>query len=256
MNSKLQTINSKPTYIDINCDVGEGVQNESALFPYISSCSVACGGHAGDAEAIKKTVLLANEHNVRIGAHPSYPDKKNFGRKMMDISIEKLKASISSQLELFLNVVAKEKIRMHHIKPHGALYNAVAANRTLAVAFLDAVEIYRAEAILYVPPQSHIANEANRRGFRVKHEAFGDRNYNDDLTLVSRHNPKAVIERPIVVLQHMQHIIAEQKVKTLSGKQLPLTAQTFCIHGDNPKALQILMYLTEQLPKADIHLKK
>lgn len=246
----------KPVYIDINCDMGEGIANESQLFPYISSCSIACGGHTGNKETIRRTVLLAKKHNVRVGAHPSYPDPKNFGRRVMDIPIEDLKTSITAQIELFRNVVSSEDLRMHHIKPHGALYNTVATNRNLAETFLELTEKYRAEAILYAPPNSQIADEADKRGFRIKHEAFGDRNYNNDLTLVSREKPKAVIENPKDVLEHMVNMIKRGQVLTISGSRSPIMAKTFCIHGDNPRALQILMYLSEELPKLGIHLRK
>ncbi len=242
--------------IDINCDVGEGVGNEARLFDHISSCNIACGGHAGDAHSIREIARMAEGRQIKVGAHPSYPDSENFGRVIMDISDGQLKEAISAQMDAFVNVLIKENIRLHHIKPHGALYNALAKNRHLAGIFLDAIEKYRAEAILYAPPASQIADEADRRGFRMKYEAFADRNYNEDLSLVSRKLPNALIEDPEKVARHLLQMVREQSVETVNGKKIPIRADTFCVHGDTPTALKILTYLSEELPRHQVYLKK
>ncbi len=242
--------------IDINCDVGEGVNNEHLLFPLISSCNIACGGHAGNLETMKKVAMLAEEHNVKIGAHPSYPDKENFGRTVMDIPDKELKESIVKQLTDFINILVGENLRLHHIKPHGALYNQIAKNRKLALVFLEAIEDYRAEAMLYAPFGSQIAEVANQRGFRIKYEAFGDRNYNDDLFLVSRTQKNAILDDPEKVLEHLLEIVKKGVVKTISGEKIPLRADTLCIHGDTPSALKILTYLSKEFPKKGIYLDR
>ena len=242
--------------IDINCDVGEGVAHEDLLFPHISSCSIACGGHTGNTDSIKAAALLAKKHMVKIGAHPSYPDTINFGRKVIDITDQELQDSVSAQLDEFTRVIVEEGLLMNHIKPHGALYNQIAKNKRLAVVFLEAIEAYRAEAMLYAPFGSQVAEEANRRGFRIKYEAFGDRNYNDDLSLVSRTQSNALIESPEVVAEHLYRMIAEKHVKTISGKKVALRANTFCIHGDTSSALEILTYLTHEFPQRGIYLDK
>lgn len=244
------------TFIDINCDVGEGVGNEARLFPFISSCNIACGGHAGNSKTMRDIARLADGHGVRVGAHPSYPDMENFGRVAMEISDTELKSAIEAQLEAFCTILSEENIRLHHIKPHGALYNIIAKNRHLASLFLDVVERYRAEAILFVPPSSKIATEADRRGFRIKYEAFGDRNYNDDLSLVSRKLPNALVSEPKDVLEHMLRMIKKGVVRTVSGNEIPLKADTFCIHGDTPSAFEILAYLSQELPRHHVQLKK
>ena len=242
--------------IDINCDVGEGVAHEHLLYPHISSCSIACGGHTGTIDTMRTAATLAKEHTVKIGAHPSYPDTENFGRKVIDLPDHELQASISRQLDDFVRVLIEEGLMMNHIKPHGALYNQIAKNKRLASVFLEAIEDYRAEAILYVPYASQVAEVANRRGFRVKYEAFGDRNYNDDLSLVSRTQPNALLEAPEAVAEHLYHIIDEKQVKTISGKKVPIRATTFCIHGDTPSALEILTYLTHEFPQKGIYLDR
>ncbi len=243
-------------YIDINCDVGEGVGNEQDLFPLISSCNIACGGHAGDGQTMREVVQLAKSHQVKIGAHPSYPDKANFGRTSIDISAGKLQQSIREQMANIVLVLESESVQLHHIKPHGALYNDVAKDAALARTFLKAIEEYRSTVYLYVPYASIIEKEALQQGFRIKYEAFGDRNYNTDLSLVSRSLPNALIEDPEIVLEHIVFMARNQQVKTLEGHTIKILADTYCIHGDTPTALQILTYLSNELPKHNIFIKK
>lgn len=244
------------TLIDINCDVGEGVKNEHLLYPFISSCSIACGGHAGNRDSIRKAALLAKKHNVKLGAHPSYPDRENFGRKVMAMPDDELQESIASQLHDFVSVLKEENLRMAHIKPHGALYNQITKNKKLATIFLEAIEDHRAEAIIYVPYGSQVAEVADRRGFRIQYEAFGDRNYNDDLSLVSRSRSNALLKTPEDVVKHLYNMVVENVVKTASGQKIPIRANTFCIHGDTPSALEILTYLSHELPQKGIFLDK
>ncbi|MFH6604018.1 5-oxoprolinase subunit PxpA [Maribacter algicola] len=243
-------------YIDINCDVGEGVGNEALLLPLISSCNIACGGHAGNQESMFKIARMAHENGVKVGAHPSYPDRINFGRVSLDISEKELIASIRGQLASFARVLKNEKIELHHIKPHGALYNDVAKNKGLAQVLLSAIEEFKKLAILYVPYKSVIEQEAHEKGFKLKREAFADRSYNDDLSLVPRKLPGSVIHEPEKVLQHLLDMVRSNKVTTLKGEKIEILADTYCIHGDTPFALEILDYLTQELPKAGIRIKK
>ena len=155
--------------IDINCDVGEGVDNEHLLMPYISSCNIACGGHFGDKNTIDKTIELAVQNKVLIGAHPSFPDKENFGRKLIEMADDDFKESIQNQLNLFLNRLAVFKVKMHHIKPHGALYNAIAIDKDVAVLFIDIIKKYAIDAYLYVPYSSVIEKVALEKK-ALKHE--------------------------------------------------------------------------------------
>nr|WP_299385446.1 5-oxoprolinase subunit PxpA [Allomuricauda sp.] len=242
--------------IDINCDVGEGMGNEALLFPHISSCNVACGGHAGDSQSMSKVVALAKEHQIKVGAHPSYPDKKNFGRKVMAISEGALENSIHDQLRDFETVLSKENVPLNHVKAHGALYNETAKNPDLAHAYLNILKSYGLKVPLYVPFGSQMDTLAPDYGFEVRHEAFGDRNYNKDLSLVSRKLPNALIEQPEAVLDHVLYIIKNGKIVTLSGESTPMESQTICIHGDTPSAYQILMYLSQELPKHGVSIQK
>ncbi|KPM33576.1 LamB/YcsF family protein [Croceitalea dokdonensis DOKDO 023] len=241
--------------IDINCDVGEGLQNESALMPYISSCNIACGGHAGDLETMKRVILLAQGNQVKIGAHPGYPDRENFGRKVLDITNQELKDSIKDQLAVFAAAVKQQNAQMHHMKPHGALYNLIADEEDMAHVFLDAVEGYR-ETPIYLPYLSKIHKAALKRGFRFYLEAFADRNYDANLKLVSRSLDHALIQEPKKVLLHVLTIIQKEEVSTIGNIIRSIKADTICVHGDTPSALKILMYLSKELPKHQVLVSK
>lgn len=242
--------------IDINCDVGEGLDNENELFQYISSCSIACGGHAGNRVSMEKVVRLAKENRIKIGAHPSYPDKTNFGRRTMEISSETLTNSIQGQIHDLEDILDSQRVSLHHIKAHGALYNDTVKNTALASTFLSAIEKYRESAFLYVPYGSTVAVQALKRGFQIKYEAFADRSYNADLGLVSRSRPKALIQDCQKVLEHLLLMVKHAKVSTVDAVEIKMRADTFCIHGDSPSALRILMYLDQELPKHNIKIKR
>ncbi|WP_394971717.1 5-oxoprolinase subunit PxpA [uncultured Croceitalea sp.] len=242
--------------IDINCDVGEGIGNESRLFPLISSCNIACGGHAGTKKTILEIALLAKKNNVKVGAHPSYPDKNNFGRVVLDMSKKELCESIKYQLKTFQQVISLKGVKIHHIKPHGALYNQIAIDIEVADTFLKAISQYKDKVFLYVPYNSVIEREAKKKGFKIIYEAFCDRNYNNDLTLVSRSKNKALITRPKAVLDHVLQMLKKQTVKTISGESRKIFADTFCIHGDSTNAIEILTYLSTELPKNGIRISK
>lgn len=233
--------------IDINCDVGEGITNEHLLFPYITSCNIACGGHFGDVNSIDKTIELALKNNVKIGAHPSFPDVANFGRKVLAISEEELKISLEFQLELFLERMANFNQQMHHIKPHGALYNLIAKDRSEAEKFIRITKKYVDTCFLYVPFNSEIEKVALENNIKIKYEAFADRNYNNDLTLVARSNKNAIIKEPKEVFNHVFNMITNKKLTTLYGEEKNIKADTFCVHGDHENSVEILQFLKIEL---------
>ncbi|NER11398.1 UPF0271 protein [Muriicola jejuensis] len=242
--------------VDINCDVGEGIGNEGQLFPFISSCNLACGGHAGDEDTMQEVISLAREHGVRVGAHPSYPDRENFGRQSVKMEAKAFREAIRSQVDLLQRKLTDLDTPMTHIKAHGALYNDLARDRQLAYQYLEAIRDYRSAIALYVPYASSIAEAANDMGFTCVYEAFGDRNYEDDLSLVSRRSPLALITQPYEVLQHLLRMIRNSEVKTVSGNLKKIVAHTYCIHGDTATAFEILAYLSVEFPKHHIHLRK
>ena len=238
--------------IDINCDVGEGVGNESDLFALISSCNIACGGHAGSIETMRLCINFAKQFHVKIGAHPSFPDKPNFGRVEMTISAADLYASLKQQIRTLQNVLYAEKVQLRHIKPHGALYNLISVDENAAKCFIEAIKKYSENVFLYVPYNSVIEKEALKNNINIKYEAFADRSYNNDLTLVSRSFSNAVITSPNLVLEQISTLVLEGKVNTVSHLEKELKANTFCIHGDNSNSLEILKYLKTELPKKGI----
>ncbi|MEQ6123165.1 5-oxoprolinase subunit PxpA [Pseudotenacibaculum sp. MALMAid0570] len=232
--------------IDFNCDVGEGLNNEHLLMPLISSCNIACGGHAGSIEIIDKVLQLAIENNVKIGAHPSFPDKENFGRKIMEITDEKLQQSLKEQMLLFKERAALQNGKIHHVKPHGALYNLIAVNEEKALLVVKAIQEVFGTIKIYVPYNSVIEKVAIESGLEIVYEAFADRNYNDNLTLVSRALPYGVITDKEKVVAHVKRMAEKSEVKTVQDNIKEIKADTFCIHGDNKNVLEILEALKSE----------
>lgn len=259
LKSIIQVINSnsKMTYsIDINCDLGEGVGNDAQLMPYLSSCNIACGAHAGDEATMRETIRLAVENHTKIGAHPSFPDRENFGRTEMNLPDDELTTLIIEQIATLKILTEQAGGKLNHVKPHGALYNMAAVNERIAESIVDAMTSFDEHLILYVPYGSVIAKKAIERNIPIKYEAFADRNYNDDLTLVSRKQENAVLKDPEEILAHVTRMIREKSVRTVNNKFVSIEAGTLCVHGDNPHAIEIVSYLSEKLTDANIQIEK
>ena len=238
--------------IDINADVGEGIGNEVDLMPFLSSCNIACGGHAGNIDTMTKVVKLAKDHDVKIGAHPSFPDKENFGRFDMRISSADLYSSLKHQIRDLQHVLHSENAQLHHVKPHGALYNRAAKDEKTAKVIIEVIKSIALPIRLYAPYKSIIADLARGENIEVTYEAFADRNYNDDLSLVSRKKENALLTNKNKILNHVLHMILYQNVKTFNGVEVPIKASTFCVHGDTKNAIEILKYLSQELSKNKI----
>ena len=233
--------------IDINCDLGEGLDIEQIIMPLISSCNISCGAHAGSIEIIDKVIELAVKHKVKIGAHPSFPDRQNFGRKVLDVSNSDLQKSLEDQLTIFKDRALLQNATIHHVKPHGALYNLIAVNREKASVVIAAIQHVFEAVKLYVPYQSRIEEVAIQSGVEIIYEAFADRTYNEDLSLVSRTLSNALIEDKHEVLKQVQKISEKQLVTTVNFYEKEIKASTFCVHGDTKKAIEILQYLQEYI---------
>ncbi len=238
--------------IDINCDVGEGVNNEALLMPYISSCNIACGSHAGDVATIDRVITLAQEYQVNIGAHPSFPDRENFGRQIMNISLEALEESLIQQIELLKERLHLQGGHLHHIKAHGALYNLSVVDKAIAKVIVNAVKKTAPKVMLYVPCNSIIEQVAKEEALFIKYEVFADRNYNDDLRLVSRSEKNAVISDLSQVVTHILTMVLDQQVNTISDKLMPIKAETCCVHGDNKAAIEIVKQIHRSLTQKGI----
>jgi UPF0271 protein len=232
--------------VDINADLGEGVANETQLLPYISSCSIACGGHYGDHESMRATIRLAKRNGVKVGAHPSFPDRDNFGRKLMTLTKEALSRTVFEQVLAFMAACELEAVDLHHVKLHGALYNYAAADAATADAVVAALEELKVRCYLYCLHGSVLHQKAKNL-FPLKFEGFIDRRYHANGLLVSRSQEGAVIDDPQTAWRQLFEMLKYHRVETVEGDPLNIVADTFCIHGDHPNSLLLLEYIDRQM---------
>lgn len=225
--------------IDINCDMGESndALKDQAILDYVTSINIACGYHAGNHTIMHQTVRNAIRKNVHIGAHPGYPDLKGFGRRDMDFSAKEIYNMVVYQVGALQAFVSVEKGSLHHVKPHGALYNQSANNIEKATAIVNAIYDLHPTSILYCLSGSKMVEIAKNKGLQVYEEVFSDRNYNDDGTLVSRQESNALIQTEAEMLEHVKGILMSNEVMSVQQKKINISAQTLCIHGDGPHAL-------------------
>ena len=240
----------KKIKLDINADVGEGIENENELFPFISSCNIACGGHTGNYKTMLSTVRLAKQYNVKIGAHPSFEDRENFGRKILKVDKKELLSSLINQVESLKNILKNEKIKLNHIKAHGALYNLSAYDKDSAKIIIELAK--KIDTKLYVPYSSLISKIAKEQGVETCNELFVDRNYNSDLTLVSRENSNALINDSKTMFEHVKKIINDQIITSINNKNMLVEFDTLCIHGDSPNAIELIKELHFKLKNIGI----
>ncbi|WP_323787677.1 5-oxoprolinase subunit PxpA [Psychroserpens sp.] len=241
-------------HIDVNCDLGEGIGNEALVMPYLSSCSIACGGHAGDIETMTSVAKLAKKHNVKIGAHPSFPDKENFGRTIVEMSSSDLYKSLEEQINSLIEVLELECVKLNHVKPHGALYNLASIDKKTAQIIVSVIKSIDKNLILYAPYQSMISKIAITDGLKVMYEGFADRNYNENLTLVSRQNSDAIIYDADQIFDHAFRMISDEKVKTKSGVEVELKIDTICVHSDHENVIENLKFFTSKLKQNSINI--
>jgi len=231
--------------MDINCDLGEGMPNDLEIMAYLGSCNIACGGHAGDRESMLATVQMAKRHNVKIGAHPSFEDRENFGRAEKRLSREKLRSQLIHQVAALNEIVKAEDSRLHHVKPHGALYNMAARSRELAEVVVDVVQFFHEDLVLYVPFDSVVERKAREAGLDTWVEVFADRNYDDAFRLLPRTDPSAVIEDPLEIRDRVERMFMEGVVVSVNGVLKQVRPDTVCFHGDHPRAPEIARKLYE-----------
>ncbi|MEC3767192.1 MULTISPECIES: 5-oxoprolinase subunit PxpA [Cupriavidus] len=233
--------------IDLNADLGEGCGNDEALLALISSANIACGWHAGDAATMVQTVQWALAHGVAIGAHPSYPDRENFGRTEMQRDPEHVYADVLYQIGALAAIVRAQGGVLHHVKPHGALYNQAVRDPALARAIVRAVRDFDADLVFFGLAGSQMIDVAKEAGLRVKQEVFADRGYNPDGTLVKRGTPGALHEDEEVALDQTLTMVREQRVRAIDGSWVPIQAETVCLHGDGAHALAFARRIRERL---------
>ena len=237
--------------IELNCDMGEGAGNDEAIMPYIHAANIACGFHAGSGELMRRSIDLALKYNVHIGAHPSFRDKENFGRKEMQVPPDKLYAIVIEQL-IRLDLIVREKgATLYHVKPHGALYNMAARDPKIARIVAQAVKDFREDLVLYGLSGSCLIGEARQIGLNTASEVFADRSYTDDGHLTPRSEPGALILDEEKSLQQAREMIGGS-VTSLSGKVIPIVADTICIHGDGKNAAVFARNIYLALQKQNI----
>jgi 5-oxoprolinase (ATP-hydrolysing) subunit A len=239
--------------IDLNCDMGESfgryaLGDDDVLMPFISSANIACGLHAGDPLVMRRTVWLANAYGVAVGAHPGWPDLQGFGRREMTLTPEEAEAYVLYQIGALAAFGRAERVKLRHVKAHGALYNQAAKDRPLAEAIARAVKLFDKELILVGLAGSEMIAAGMELGLRVANEAFPDRRYNADGTLMSRKLPGALIESPEEVAAHAVSL-ARDGIDFAGERR---RVDTLCLHGDSPQAAENARLVQEALGKAGI----
>jgi UPF0271 protein len=235
--------------IDLNCDLGEGIGNDALIIPYITSASIACGFHAGDVNTMYETIELAVKHGVSIGAHVSYLDNTNFGRTEMNLPEEDVYELVEQQLIILKEIADMFDIKLTHVKPHGALYNQSAKEAALAKTIARAIKDFDQYLVLYGLSGSHSIREAELLGLKTSSEVFADRSYRDDGSLTPRSEPGALIEDAGEAVKQVLQMINEGTVTTISGKTIPIIAQTVCIHGDGLHAVELAKAIHDAIQK-------
>lgn len=233
--------------IDLNADLGEGCGDDAAILACVSSANIACGGHAGDAQSMHVAVAAALLANVKIGAHPSYPDRVNFGRSAMQISPAELEVSLREQILALAEVCQQQGTRLHHVKPHGALYNQAARDPQLAALICRLVKDIDPSLIIYGLAGSLMADAAKAEGLSFFHEGFADRRYTDQGQLVARDQADAVIDDIALALQQALRMAYQQQVISQHGLCMALQIDTLCLHGDGAHALALAQQLSQHL---------
>ncbi|HWL27662.1 MAG TPA: 5-oxoprolinase subunit PxpA [Burkholderiaceae bacterium] len=228
--------------IDLNCDMGESfgawsMGQDETILPYVSSANIACGFHAGDPTVMRKTVAAAVQHDVALGAHPGLPDLAGFGRRTVDITPSEAYDMVVVQVGALAGVAASQGARLHHVKAHGALYNMASRNEELADAVARAVHDVDSSLVLYALAGSKQVEAAQRQGLKVAEEVFADRSYQNDGSLTPRKQPGAMIEDPDISIRQVLRMVTDGTVGTVQGDDVPVRADTLCIHGDQPGAV-------------------
>lgn len=244
--------------IDLNCDLGEGFgvyKNDAAeneLMNYVSSVQTACGFHAGDAGTMRRSVRMAIEKQVAIGAHPGLGDLIGFGRREMSITPDEARDLVTYQIGALYAFVKSEGAKLQHVKPHGALYNQAARDYSLARAIAEAIKSFDEDLILFVLANSESERAARDVGLRFAREAFADRSYNADGSLASRAQDDAVITDAGRAAERAVQIVKHKQITARNGNLISLEAETICIHSDTPNAVEIARRVSEALAEADV----
>ena len=246
--------------ININCDLGESskfhsTENDPLLLTIVNSANIACGYHAGDKETMEKTIQISKKNKVSIGAHPSFNDKENFGRKRLNLSSVEVKKLITDQINIISEIASKKGMQITHVKPHGALNNMACEDYELAKTISESIIKINKDLIFLVPTGSEMQKAGKNLGMKIATEIFADRNYEDDGNLVSRSKKNAMITDPDMAEQHIIKMVKNQALNCYSGKQIPCEIDSVCVHGDGQSAVKTAQKIKEGLIKSGVTLK-
>jgi len=246
--------------ININCDLGEkskfhSIENDPELLNIVNSANIACGYHAGDEQTMEMVIQISKRNGVSLGAHPSFKDPENFGRKRMNLSSLEIKKLIFDQYEILQKIAQKYNENVTHIKPHGALNNMACEDLELATTLAVAIKEINKDIIYLVPTGSQMEVAAKKNGLKIACEIFADRNYEDNGNLISRSKPNALITDPQLAKNHVLSMVKNQAINCLSGKQIPCEIDSVCIHGDNESSLATAKSIKDNLVNNGLILK-
>jgi UPF0271 protein len=248
------------TSIDLNCDIGESfgtniIGNDEGIMPFISSANIACGFHGGSPSVMQQTVRLAMKNGVALGAHPSFPDLEGFGRREMNLSAAEIYDLVIYQVAALAGIVKVNGGSLHHVKPHGALYNMAAKDPVMANAIVDAIADLDHSLILYGLSGSELIKAGKSRGLKTCSEVFADRHYQDDGSLVPRTKQHALITSNDIAVSQVMRMVKEKMVISEKGNNVPIDAETICIHGDGVNAVAFAREIREALVNGGITIK-
>ena len=246
--------------ININCDLGEkskfhSIENDPELLNIVNSANIACGYHAGDEQTMDMTIKISKKNGVSVGAHPSFNDPENFGRKRLNLNSSEIRELIIAQYEILQVIAQKYNENVSHIKPHGALNNMACEDLELATTLAVAIKEINKDIIYLVPTGSQMEVAAKKNSLRIACEIFADRNYEDDGNLISRKKPNALITDPDLAKKHVLSMVKNQAINCLSGKQIPCDIDSVCIHGDNESSLATAKSIRDDLVDNGLELK-
>jgi 5-oxoprolinase (ATP-hydrolysing) subunit A len=238
--------------IDLNADLGEGAGHDEEILDLVSSASIACGFHAADPPSILDSIRAARKRNVAVGAHPSFPDRANFGRTNMTLPPDDIYALVVYQVGAFRALARSLGAEMNHVKPHGALYNMAVRDPQLSDAIVRAICAVDPKAILFAPDDTELLRAAQEYRLAVALEVFADRNYMPDGTLVPRSSPDAFVRDPAEAVERIVRMLRENRVRAIGGSDVEVKAETICVHGDNPEAVTFVRKLRERLEQEGV----
>ena len=246
--------------ININCDLGESsklhsTENDTHLLNIVNSANIACGYHAGDPLTMEKTIEISKKNKVSIGAHPSFNDRENFGRKRLNLSSTEIEKLIIDQINILSEIADKKGMKVTHVKPHGALNNMACEDFELAKTISQSISIINKNLIFLVPAGSEMEKAGKKLGLKIAAEIFADRNYEDNGNLISRSKKNAMITDPKIAEQHVIKMVQNQSLNCYSGKQIPCVIDSVCVHGDGQTAVLTAKQIREGLIKSDVTLK-